>query len=229
MSRPLVIAHRGAAARETENSLAAFRAARALGADAVELDVHATSDGGLVVHHDPDVNGLAIAAATLAEVRLRRLANGEAVPTLEEALDVILPDLTAFVEVKGLSERWDGTLLAAFDRADAPEAIAVHSFDHALIARLGRLKPAVHRGVLADGAPADPVATVRAAGAEILWLRWPFVTEAACDALHREGLRLFAWTVDAPEEMRRLLELGVDGLCTNHPERSRQAVDSLLS
>ena len=96
-----------------------------------------------------------------------------------------------------------------------------------MMGRLGRLKPALRRGVLADRLPADPVAAVHAAGAEDLWLRWPHVTGAACEALHAAGLRLFAWTVDDPGQMLRLLGLGVDGLCTNHPDRGRLAVDSL--
>ena len=227
MSGPLVIAHRGAAARETENSLAAFRAARALGADAVELDIHATRDGGLVVHHDPHVQGLAIADAPLAEVRKRRLANGETVPTLEEALDAILPDLTAFVEVKQLAGQWDAALLAVLDRAGTPERVAVHAFDHPLVRRLGQARPALHRGLLVERLPADPLSTLEEAGAEALWVRWDRITGAACGLLHRAGLRLFAWTVDEPAQLRRLLGLGVDGLCTNHPDRGRQAVDSL--
>lgn len=226
MSRALVIAHRGAAACETENSLASFRAARVAGADAVELDVHATMDGGLVVHHDPDVGSLRIADATLAEVRAQRLANGETIPTLDEALAAILPDLEAFVEVKHLPSRHDDRFLGALGRSPAPSRISVHAFDHALVARLGRLRPALGRGVLAERAPASPAEVLRAAGADTLWLRWDRVTAAACEALHHSGLRLFAWTVDQPGDMTRLLGLGVDGLCTNHPERGRRAVDS---
>jgi glycerophosphoryl diester phosphodiesterase len=227
VSRPLVIAHRGAAARETENSLAAFRAAGALGADAVELDVRASADGGFVVHHDADVAGLAIARASLAEVRERRLTSGEVVPTLEEALGAILPDLAAFVEVKELAERWDGPFLVSLDGSPAPHKVAVHAFDRELVGRLGRLRPGLSRGVLEERAPRDPVAEVRAAGADVLWLHWDRVTGPIVQALHEVGLRLFAWTVDDPHDMERLLRLGVDGLCTNHPERARQAVDSL--
>src|SRR5207249_7146490 len=83
----LVIAHRGASARELENSLAAFRAAGPLGADAVELDIHATADGTLVVHHDEAVAGRHIPHLTGRQVRELRLQNGEPVPTLPEALE----------------------------------------------------------------------------------------------------------------------------------------------
>src|SRR3989304_2946412 len=99
MARPLVIAHRGASAFATENSLAAFRAARAQGADAVELDIHPTAGGAFVVHHDEMIGPHHVAHCSLAEVRSHLLANGESVPTLEEALRAIHPAMTAFGEV----------------------------------------------------------------------------------------------------------------------------------
>src|SRR5688572_25175612 len=88
--RPSIIAHRGASAHDTENSLAAYRRAIALGADGIELDVHATRDGHLVVHHDPALPGLGpIAELEAALVRSHRLANGEPVPSLPQALEAI--------------------------------------------------------------------------------------------------------------------------------------------
>jgi glycerophosphoryl diester phosphodiesterase len=83
MRRPSVIAHRGASGYEYENSRAAFRRAVMLDADGVELDIHATRDGGIVVHHDPDVPGFGpIAEMTLAEARQVRIRNGESLPLL---------------------------------------------------------------------------------------------------------------------------------------------------
>jgi glycerophosphoryl diester phosphodiesterase len=77
MRRPSVIAHRGASGYEYENSRAAFRRAVMLDADGVELDVHATLDGGIVVHHDPEMPGVGpIAELSLAEARRARIRNG---------------------------------------------------------------------------------------------------------------------------------------------------------
>src|SRR5207237_3843916 len=109
--RALVIAHRGASAREWENSLAAFRAAAALGADAVELDVHATADGVIVVHHDEAIAGQRIARMTGKQLTALRLANGEPVPTLGDVLGLLGSALQAFVEVKSLPPQFDETLL----------------------------------------------------------------------------------------------------------------------
>ena len=113
MSKPLVIAHRGASGYEYENSRAAFRAARVRGADAVELDVHAAADGVLFVHHDEVVSGSHIARSSAAQIRTLRLPNGESVPTLDDALAAVDAALRVFVEDKSLPERFDDRLLAA--------------------------------------------------------------------------------------------------------------------
>ena len=226
MTRPLVIAHRGASGREIENSLAAFRLARELGADAVELDVHATADGHLIVHHDESIGPHPVAHSRFAELRGHQLRNGEPVPTLGQALDVILPHMTAFVEVKNLDPRWDATLLETFDRSPAPHRIAVHSFDHRIVARLGALRPALPRGVLSASYPIHPEHLMEDAGAQALWQHESLVDVPLVASVHGAGGAVYAWTVDAPRRMQQLLAQGVDGLCSNHPDRARAAIDS---
>jgi len=221
----LVIAHRGASARELENSLAAFRAAGPLGADAVELDIHATADGALVVHHDETVAGRHIPHLTGRQVRELRLQNGEPVPTLPEALEAAGAALGVFVEVKSLTPPFDERLFDALAHGPNPSGYAVHSFDHRIIRRLGLERPALPRGVLSSSYLIRPLAALEDAGATTLWQERTVVDGALVEVLHAAGMRLLVWTVDDPAEMRRLLELGVDGLCTNHPEVGRQAVD----
>ncbi len=126
---PLVVAHRGASAREVENSLAAFRAAMQLGADAVELDVHATADGTLVVHHDEAIAGRGIPQLTAEQVAELRLSNGEPIPTLADVLEAIGPRLQVFVEVKSLPPKFDDRLLEALRRGPKPDAYSVHAFE----------------------------------------------------------------------------------------------------
>jgi len=226
MSRPLVIAHRGASGREVENSLAAFRAAAGLGADAVELDVHATADGALVVHHDEMIGRHHVAHCSLAEVRAHHLANGEPVPTLAEALAVILPAMTAFVEVKSLAPRWDERLFETIEGSPAPNRVAVHGFDHRIIRRLGERRPHLARGVLSGAYPVHPARMMEDANAQALWQQQSLVDMPLVEAVHAVGGVVYAWTVDDPVRMGNLLQAGVDGLCTNHPERARLAVDA---
>jgi glycerophosphoryl diester phosphodiesterase len=226
VSRPLAIAHRGASAREVENSLAAFRAARAMGADAVELDIHATADGALMVHHDEKVGAFHLTRGTLKEARALALGNGERVPTLDEALAVILPDMIAFVEVKSLPPVFDHQLFAAIDRCPAPERVQLHAFDHRIIRRLGAARPGVKRGVLSASYPVRPERMMEDAGATALWEAAELIDPALVEDVHAKGGVVYAWTVDDPNQMRHLLALGVDGLCSNHPDRARHAIDS---
>lgn len=223
---PLVVAHRGASAREVENSLAAFRAAAQLGADGVELDVHATADGTLVVHHDEVIAGRRIPLLSAQQVSELRLANGEPIPTLAQTLEAVGSRLQVFVEVKSLPPRFDDRLLDTLRRGPNPEAYAVHAFDHRIVQRLGTQNPALRRGVLSASYPVRPLLALEDAGATILWQERTLVDRPLADALHRAGMQLMVWTVDDPVEIAQLLALGVDGICTNRPEIGRRAVDA---
>ena len=227
MSLPLIIAHRGASGYEVENSLASFRAAGDLGADAVELDVHSTADGAFVVHHGESIGDQHIAHCTLADVRKYPLAGGEAIPTLPEALAVILPKMIAYVEVKTVARAWEDRLFEAIERSGAPGRIALHAFDHRVIRRLGEKRPFIRRGVLSASYPVYPVRTLEDADATILWQHHQHVDEALVESLHGAGMILYAWTVNDPAEVHRFLALGVDGICTDFPDTARAAFASL--
>ena len=226
MPCPLIIAHRGASAYEEENSLAAFKAAAQLGADAVELDVHATADGGLFVHHDETIDGRFIPRLTTAEAAAFRLANDEPLPTLEQALQVIGPRLQAFIEVKSLPPRFDGRLFETMQRGPNPSGYAVHGFDHRIVRRLGEARSALPRGVLSSAYLVRPLLALQDTGATTLWQQRGLVDRPLVEQVHGAGYRLFVWTVNDTHEMEQLLSLGVDGLCTNVPDVGRRAVDA---
>lgn len=218
-ARPTILAHRGASGHRCENSLEAFREARTLGADGVELDIHATSDGALIVHHDPDLPGLgSIAKLSLEQVRQHRLSNGEQVPDLSAAL-AVLAGMEVWIELKALPSSADAALLEAIDGSPDPEFCAVHSFDHRIIARIAAKRPELRRGILSASYPVDPLAQLVAAGANTLWQEWHLIDTQLVHAIHRMGAKLIAWTVNDAAIGRRLTELGVDGLCGNFPER----------
>lgn len=225
---PLVIAHRGASSIELENSLAAFRAAAPQGADGVELDIHATSDGELIVHHDETIAGTHIAQSTARAIARLRLKNGEPVPTLAQALAAIAPALQVFIEVKTLDPRWDARLFDAMDRGPNPAGYAIHSFDHRIVRRLGH-EPrgkGLRRGVLSSSYPVRPLAALDDAAASILWQERTVTDDMLVRTLHDARRTLFVWTVDEPADLVRFVALGVDGLCTNFPARARHAVDA---
>ena len=224
MPRPRVIAHRGASGYEYENSRAAFRRALMLDADGVELDVHATSDGAIIVHHDAEIPGVGpIAGLTCDQARQLRLRNGEPLPLLSEILDLV-GDKDVWVEVKSLPEQHDGQLLAALDRGPAPQRYAVHSFDHRIIRRLGERRPALRRGILLQARLDDPISAMEAVGATTLWQEWGQVDHDLVARVHAAGAAIIAWTVNEIGDLERMARLGVDGLCGNYPDRIRVAI-----
>lgn len=222
----LVIAHRGASAVELENSLAAFRAAARLGADAVELDVHASADGGLFVHHDETLDGTHhLAHLSARRIAEHRLANGEPVPTLAQALDAAR-GLRVFVEAKSLAPAYDDAFLATLDRGPNPDGYAVHSFDHRITRRLKGRRPSLPCGALSTSYLLRPVCPLEDADATALWQEYRLIDRDLVAAVHDYGGLVYAWTVDDAERMRDLLECGVDGLCTNVPDVARRVVDA---
>ena len=205
---------------EYENSLAAFRAAGGLGADGVELDVHATTDGALIVHHDPTIAGVVIARVTATEIAALRLPNGEPVPTLPQAL-AAAGALRVFIEIKTLPPQWDAQLFQAMERGPNPAGYAVHAFDHRIIQRLRRQRPQLAAGVLSASYLADNVSQIRAAGAQVLWEDYTMVDRDLVDEVHDADFALYAWTPDDAAELTRLAGLGVDGSAPGTPTGAR--------
>jgi glycerophosphoryl diester phosphodiesterase len=214
-----VIAHRGASGYAFENSPAAFREAAARGVDGVELDVHATADGGIVVHHDPVLTGgHPLETLTMAEATASLLPNGEPVPSLATALELI-GDRDVWVEVKALPPEHDAALLATLEAGPFPARYAVHSFDHRITARLAVRRPDLHLGALLVARVGDPVEVLRLASATTLWQEWTMIDPELVETVHAAGARLIAWTVNDRVAAARLSAMGVDGLCGNFPDR----------
>ena len=224
MNTPSIIAHRGASGREFENSRAAFSRALELGADGVELDVHSTEDGIILVHHDAELPGFGpIGHLKYTQVLESRLPNGETIPTLPEVLN-LLGDIDVYVEIKSLAPGLDDALLSVLDEGPAPDRYAVHSFDHRIVARLGARRPSLKRGILLAAYPLDPVPLLTAAGATTLWQDQRLIDQAIVEAIHAAGHTMIAWTVNKPQDALRLAALGVDGLCGNYPDKLRSTV-----
>jgi glycerophosphoryl diester phosphodiesterase len=211
------IAHRGARVELPENTLAAFGRAFERGANAIELDVHATRDGVVVVHHDPDVAlpvstaRRAIAEMTWQELDATRQLTGVSVPTLAEVLAMVPPNAMVYVEIKGAGiER-----LVADVIGRSAAHCAVHSFDHATIERFKQIAPDVPRGLLFEGNAAQLDVEVQRIGAHEVWPHYSLVDADLVARVRALGARTIVWTVNDAAEARRLAGLGVDGICTD--------------
>ena len=172
-----------------------------------------------MVHHGPALEGQGrIGDLPLDVVQQHHLPNGETVPLLSEVL-TLLRGMDVWVEVKGIEEYLDAVLLRTLHTGPEPERYAVHSFDHRIVRRLGERDGALRRGVLLDARLIDPLPVLAAAGATVLWQNQVMVDKALVDELHRAGRRLIAWTANSDADVTRLIAAGVDGICTDYPER----------
>ncbi len=213
-----IIAHRGASHERPENTVPAFTRAVDLGADGVELDVHLTADGVLVVHHDAvphDPPSAALAGRDIDSLTREEMSRfrvgGEAIPTLEEVILAVAGRAIIYCELKGpgTAPRTAALLGPLGSKA------AVHSFDHRQIAVARRLAPTLSRGVLEASYHLAPTASMESVDASCLWMDAGLIDKDLAEAVHARGGRISAWTVDAPAEILRLAALGVDALCTN--------------
>ncbi|MEO6877108.1 MAG: glycerophosphodiester phosphodiesterase, partial [Gemmatimonadaceae bacterium] len=201
-----------------ENTLQAFAQAYRRGANAIELDVHATRDGVVVVHHDASLPltlgrmaHRAIAELDWDTVRAVDLGGGATVPSLADVLAATPESATVYVEIKG-----DGIEQLVADGIDAHEATcAVHSFDHRTVARMRTLAPDLPRGILLDKAVADVTAAMAAVGARDVWPEWRLIDATLVDQVHASAGRVIAWTVNDRAAAQQLIAWGVDGLCTD--------------
>ena len=218
-----------------ENTLEAFVAAGALGADGVELDVHRTADGALVIHH-ADARGLGVLAERPeAEIRAGR----PEIPTLEEALDACTGMLVN-IEVKNLPGDADydpdegvaAAVVALLIRRDRRDDVLVSSFNLESVDRVRTIDRSIPTGFLTL-VGMDPVDGVDIAHAHGHGAVHPDVRALAGDAAgstiaraHELGLAVNVWTVNDEDEMRRLAAAGVDAVITDVPDVARRVLDS---
>ncbi|MFM8856942.1 MAG: glycerophosphodiester phosphodiesterase [Actinomycetota bacterium] len=219
-----VLAHRGASRAERENTVAAFRRAVAMGAHAAELDVRRTSDGVLIVHHNPDLaDGRLICATPAHELP-------EGIPTLDEALDACSP-MWVNVEIKNdpgepdfdPSETIaDATVACLQRRPEGSGSWLISSFRRETIDRCQQVDSTIATAWLTpgvDAAQADSVlADLVSSGHSALHPWVGLLTKELVDACHRHGLAVNTWTCDDPERMVELVSWSVDGVCTNVPD-----------
>ena len=232
----VALAHRGFSRDGLENSLAAFAAAVDLGFRYVETDAHATSDGVAVALHDDTLDRTTDGHGRVADqpwtrVRSARIGGVEPVPLLEDVLGLSV-DVRVNIDVKSAAAV--APVAAAIERTCAHDRVCIASFSvrrrRATVARLSR--PVVTSAATSEvaafvlGARAGLAAGVltRAVGSvdclQVPVAQGPLtvVDRRSVAAAHRAGLQVHVWTVNEPDEMRRLLDLGVDGLVSDRAD-----------
>lgn len=246
-----MLGHRGASAIAPENTITAFLLARELGADGVELDVTLTLDRVPIVIHDDTVDRTtdghgAARSMTLGEIKRLDAGKwksedfaGETIPTLAEVFEALAswlkpaddrPRGLVNVEIKSSGIRTDGVeqrVVEEIERQSIEEGVIISSFNPLSLARVRMLSPRLVRGLLYD--PTLPVFLRRAwlrplAAPQALHPYHGMIDAAYMDWARRKRYLVNTWTVDAPQNARRLRSLGVNAVITNQPDIIRQAL-----
>lgn len=235
-----IIAHRGASYEAPENTLASFKLAWQKKADAIELDIYLSKDGKVMVSHDGTLGrmtgkDISIKDSTSEEIRALDAGSikgkqfaGERIPFLEEVLKTIPRGREAFIEIKCGTEVLPA-LQKIIKESRKEKQLRIIGFDLNTIAAFKKLMPNIPVFWLQSKGKAATyssrfIVDVKSHGIDGLDLLYDGVNKEYVDAVKAAGLKLYTWTVDDPNEAKRLASLGVDGITTNRPDFIREQI-----
>ncbi len=246
---PRLFAHRGASGHYPENTLAAFLAAIEQGAERLELDVHASSDGVVVICHDETLDRCSDGSGLVREHTFEGLKSLDAgagfraadgsrpyagkgirIPALEELLEA-LPGTPLNIEIKQYEPAIETKVIETLDRFNARDCVLLAAEDDRIMTRIRAAAPGIATGssasealeffvAMQSGALAGYSHAGRALQVPPVFQDVEVVTADFVEAAHRSGVEVHVWTVNDSLQMRALLEIGVDGIMSDYPARA---------
>ena len=242
LTQPVVFAHRGTSAYAPENTMAAFQLALDQGARAIEFDVKLSADGHVVIIHDQTVDRTTNATGNVASLPLDVLRaldagswfgaafHGEKIPTLHEVFAAFGENVLMNIELTNYHTPFDALVPKVVDliqKYGVARNIWFSSFYPHNLIRTARLLPSVPRGQLIWPGPAGAWQRIWDRSIN-LQAEHPWkdeITAASVQAAHQRGRRVHAWTVNSPDDLRRLKSIGVDGIFTDDPKMALEIVN----
>lgn len=220
-------AHRGASAHTDENTIEAIKLAHKMGADGCEIDVHVCKTGELIVRHDDALDSTTdrkgkIADLTLDEIKQATTKSGFQVPTLREVFAVIPKDKLLNVELKGVGSghafisRWE----EIYQPLITAEQLLFSSFRESEIIEI----PEAFKIASFIDDPETDLDNIPTDGRYSIHMRGDVADEKSIPYFQEKGLKVYVWTVNNPEEMKRLMHQGADGIFTDDPRLLAQTV-----
>ena len=230
---PLIIGHRGAKGHVVENTIPSVKCAIDLGANGIEIDVFKCKSGEIVVFHDNnlskilDVN-LCIEDLDLKTIKSFRIENQFFIPTLEEILSLQLEDLILNIELKG-----KGTAIPTIELLQRyfkknllkKKNILVSSFDWDELLVLRSKSQKIPIGVLIDGNPLIALNFAKEVEAMSINSDYKYLNKKNVDLVNAKGYKLFPYTVNNEDEMKKLISIGVDGIITDYPDKLKKILN----
>ena len=231
-----VWAHRGASGYRPENTMEAFELAIKQGADGIELDVHTSADGELIVIHDETVDRVTDGTGLVGEKTLKELKDLKVstpaepegiyrIPTLQEVLDLMrTTDMMVNIELKNSICFYPGReekILKAVKEAKMEEQLIYSSFNHYSLLQLKQLDKNVQTGILFSDGWVNPAMYAKNLGINavhpaVYHLKYPQFREE----VKRAGLKMHVWTADKPEHIQLVKEAGAEAVITDYPDRA---------
>lgn len=226
-SKPLVIGHRGAMGHETENTLASIQKALDLGVDMIEIDVFKISSGEIVVFHDDTVDRLANSGGNIEEyniVQIRQLIldGGHKIPMLQDVLKLINNQVALNIELKGAetADKVNHIVNYYIEKEGwSPENFVISSFKWDELIAMREKNKDIKIAVLTEKNPLEAIEVAKELNAVAINPNYKTLTKENTAKIQSEGLKVYTWTVNEPEDIQQMTEFGVDGIITNYPER----------
>lgn len=223
---PLKIGHRGAKGYVPENTLASLKKAMDLDVDIIEFDVQVCKSGELVLIHDDTVdrttNGTGyVKDLTLTDLKSLDAGEGETIPTLDEALDLIDHKFKTYIELGNVSTARPvhDTIQKYLKRGWKNDDFIVGSFNHPELINFIKINPDVETAAIYYGIPADLAASAKEMGASILVPCRDMITQDFIDDAHTKKLKVYVYTVNEPYDIEMIKKMGVDGIFSDFPDR----------
>ena len=228
-SSVLLIGHRGASKIAPENTLKAFQKAIDLKADYVEFDVHQSVEGELIVIHDPNTfrstgHKGSIKKMTLSEIKELDAGEGEQIPTLEELITLARGKIGLQLEIKasGLARK----IVNALKNADLIESTIISSFIHKELSEVQQIEPNANLAPLLLGIRKNKTLQ-KAVDNNFGYIhpQYKLISKSFIDAAHGKDIKVNAWTVDARDDIEKLIDMGIDGIITNDIELAKEVLN----
>ncbi len=240
-----IIAHRGFSGLYPENTMLAFEKALEAGADGIELDIHLSKDGEVMIIHDEALKrtaGLPGAVSDYKRSELEKISAGKTrndsfgftpIPSLEEYLSFMAQHKDRFtnIELKTAPQYYPGIEEKALEmvkRFDLTDNIIWSSFNWLSIVKLKRIAPEMEAGLLFSGMKLyDMASIIKDLGIEYFHPDFNDLTDDIVTALHEGGVGLNVWTVNDEKDMSRCRAWGINGLITNYPDKAIALVSNV--
>lgn len=227
-----VIAHRGASGYAPENTLSSFQKGLDLGADMLELDIHLSRDGELIVIHDPTLDRTTNGTGYIKNHSVKELKQfdaakqfaayrGERIPILQEVFDLAKNRATFAIEIKNCPVLYpdiEKKLVRLIEKNELVDKVLVIAFYHPSLKEIKRLNPDIQTGILYTGALLEPWVVAETVGANALHPRYEYTMADIVAEAHKRDYLVHPWTINNRLDIEQWIKYGVDGITSDYPD-----------